>query len=146
VSDIGRVLLVDDEASMLAVCERVLRSAGFQVETAGDGAIAVERMAEGFDVIVSDIHMPGMDGFQLLRRVRERDLDVPVILMTGAPSIESAVCALDSRALRYLIKPFSMHEFVEKVAEACRLRRFARAQREAMELLGAEAKLVGDPP
>ena len=59
---------------------------------------------QNFDVIISDISMPGMDGLALLRAVRERDLDVPVLLMTGDPQLETAVKALEYGALRYLVK------------------------------------------
>ena len=71
---------------------RVLGAAGFDVEIAVDGRQAVEAVkGRAFDVIVSDIHMPGMSGVALLRAVRAQDLDVPVILMTGEPSLETAM-------------------------------------------------------
>src|SRR3954467_360009 len=77
----GLVLLVDDEPSIARGYARILTAAGFTVDTAVDGGEAAE-LARGksFDVIVSDIAMPGMDGLALLHTVREHDLDVPVVL------------------------------------------------------------------
>jgi EAL domain-containing protein (putative c-di-GMP-specific phosphodiesterase class I) len=99
-------LLVDDEPTIVRGFARILTSAGFSVQIAHDGREAAE-LARGmsFDAIVSDIAMPEMTGLQLLRSVREHDLDVPVILMTGGPAVESAVQAVEYGALRYLIKP-----------------------------------------
>jgi EAL domain-containing protein (putative c-di-GMP-specific phosphodiesterase class I) len=138
------VLVVDDEVGMLAICERALVAVGCHVESVRDGASAVARIGEGFDVIVSDIQMPAIGGMELLRRIRERDLDVPVVLMTGAPTLDSALQAIKYGALRYLTKPIDPKELVEIVRDAARLRQLARAKREALELLGAEARLVGD--
>ncbi|HEX7670598.1 MAG TPA: response regulator [Polyangiaceae bacterium] len=75
----GDVLLVDDEEELLRGVQRVLARAGFSVDAVSSGQAAVERLGHKvFDCIVSDINMPGMSGIDLLRAVRERDLDVPV--------------------------------------------------------------------
>ncbi len=85
---------------------RSLTKAGYVVTTASDGKIASEILKGAtFDVVLSDISMPGMTGLDLLRRVRDFDLDIPVLLMTGAPDVRSAVEALEHGALRYLTKP-----------------------------------------
>src|SRR5437667_10904958 len=91
-----RVLLVDDNPELVNVTERVLKRAGMLVECAWEGLTAADlvRRTE-FDVIVSDVAMPGLDGLALLRAVRERDLDVPVILVTGAPDVEAASVAVE---------------------------------------------------
>src|SRR5690349_3408325 len=91
----GLVLVVDDEAAVARGYARILGAAGFVVEVAMDGreGAAIARK-KPFDVILSDIAMPDMNGLALLRAVREHDLDVPVILMTGGPNIESAVQAM----------------------------------------------------
>src|SRR5262245_60840776 len=101
----GRVLLVDDEPQILRAYTRLLVRAGYSVENAQNGKEATELLEkQSFDVILSDISMPGMNGLDLLRAVRERDLDVPVLLMTGDPQLETAVKALEYGALRYLVK------------------------------------------
>jgi EAL domain-containing protein (putative c-di-GMP-specific phosphodiesterase class I) len=141
----GAVLLVDDEPTITRGYARILTAAGYTVEIANDGWVAARLCRErSFDVIVSDISMPGMDGLQLLRAVRERDLDVPVVLMTGGPAVESAVEALEYGALRYLIKPVGPEQLEEVVARAVRLHQMARIRREALELARNSGKHLGD--
>lgn len=83
---LGHVLLVDDEPEVLRGFARVLKARGHQVTTASRGSEAMAKLSGGhFDVVVSDIAMPDMDGIQLLREVRRRDLLIPVILATGSP-------------------------------------------------------------
>src|SRR5581483_6512256 len=135
----GVVLLVDDEPTIVRGYARILKAGGFNVEIAHDGVEAAElTRSRAFDVIVSDISMPGMNGLALLRTVREHDLDVPVILMTGGPAVESAVQAMEYGALRYLIKPIEARHLVEVVARAARLHQMAKIKREALELFRLE--------
>src|SRR6185295_9754615 len=122
-----------------------LTEAGFKVEVANDGRAAAGLCREMlFDVIISDISMPGMDGLALLRAVREHDLDVPVVLMTGGPAVESAVEAMEYGALQYLIKPVEARQLEEVVARAVRLHRMAKIKREALELFRLGGKHLGD--
>jgi EAL domain-containing protein (putative c-di-GMP-specific phosphodiesterase class I) len=138
-------LLVDDEQSIARAYARTLGAAGFSVETAGDGRAAAAAARErDFDVIVSDITMPEMNGLELLRAVREHDLDVPIVLMTGGPAVDSAVRALEYGALRYLIKPIDPSELEEVVARAVRLHQMAKIKREALEMFRLEGKHLGD--
>jgi EAL domain-containing protein (putative c-di-GMP-specific phosphodiesterase class I) len=141
----GLVLVVDDEAPIARSYARVLSAAGFVVEIATDGRdAAAAARARSFDVIISDITMPDMNGLALLRTVREHDLDVPVILMTGGPAIESAVQAMEYGALRYLIKPVEPSELEDVVTRAVRLHQMAKIKREALELFRLEGKHLGD--
>jgi CheY-like chemotaxis protein len=141
----GAVLLVDDEQSIARAYARTLGTAGFTVEIAFDGKAAAAAARERhFDVIVSDIAMPEMNGLELLRTVREHDLDVPFVLMTGGPAVESAVRAVEYGALRYLIKPISAAELEEVVARAVRLHQMARIKREALEMFRIDGKHLGD--
>jgi EAL domain-containing protein (putative c-di-GMP-specific phosphodiesterase class I) len=141
----GLVLLVDDEQSIARAYARTLGAAGFAVEIAFDGKAAAAAARErNFDVIVSDIAMPEMNGLELLRAVREHDLDVPFVLMTGGPAIESAVRAVEYGALRYLIKPVTASELEEVVVRAVRLHQMARIKREALEMFRLEGKHLGD--
>jgi len=129
------VLVVDDEPGICRVADRVLGAAGFVVTTTTDSTKAIETiMRESFDVILSDVVMPNMTGVELLRVVRAYDLDVPVILMTGNPSIETAAEAVALGALQYLPKPTPNEVLVEAVERASRLHRLALMKREALKL------------
>jgi len=100
------ILLVDDDKLVLRAVERILVSGGYTVHTAADGQEAArEAMAGGYDVLVSDIHMPGITGTELLDVLRSYGCDIPVILMTGAPSLETAREAVELGAVQYLTKP-----------------------------------------
>src|SRR5450432_2137034 len=141
----GRVLVVDDDVPTARGFGRVLTSAGFSVTIAHDGAEASAlARATSFDAILSDIAMPGMSGIALLRAVREHDLDVPVILITGGPAIESAVEAMEYGALLYLIKPIEAAELEAVITRAVRLHQMARIKREALELFHLDSKALGD--
>ncbi len=141
----GKVLVVDDETSLARAYSRFLNAAGFDTELAGDGAEAAELLERmTFDVILSDIAMPEMDGIALLRVVRARDLDVPVILVTGSPSVETAARAVDFGALRYLLKPVERGELIGAIEGAVRLSHIAKAKREALDLLQGGGLGLGD--
>ena len=98
-----RVLLVDDDPAIIRAYGSVLTRHGVAVETASNGKEGAARVkAASFNVIVSDISMPEMTGIEFLKAVRAYDLDVPVILMTGEPNVESAMRAVEYGAFRYL--------------------------------------------
>ena len=140
----GRVLVVEDEPALLRAYARILETAGYSVKQAADGQQASSALGtEPYDVILTDITMPGMNGLQLLRAVRDRDLDVPVLLVTAHPTIESAAQAVEYGALQYLIKPVATQVLVEAVERAAKLRRIAALKREAAHL-GSSDKLLGD--
>jgi EAL domain-containing protein (putative c-di-GMP-specific phosphodiesterase class I)/CheY-like chemotaxis protein len=133
----SRILLVDDEPGVVRMFKLALDKAGFVTESAGDGLAALAQVgATSFDAIVSDINMPECSGLDLLKAVRERDLDVPVILMTGKPTVESSVRAVEYNAFRYLMKPVLPAALIETVEQAVRLHEMARLKREALELQG----------
>jgi EAL domain-containing protein (putative c-di-GMP-specific phosphodiesterase class I) len=137
----GRVLLVDDQGDILRAYARWLTAGGFQVDTADDGSTAADMAAKtAYDVIVSDISMPGMTGVEMLRAVRERDQDVPVVLMTAQPEIETAMDAVELGALRYLAKPVDGQLLVSVAEHAVRLHKLARLKREALNLTGSDAQ------
>jgi EAL domain-containing protein (putative c-di-GMP-specific phosphodiesterase class I)/CheY-like chemotaxis protein len=132
----AKVLVVDDEDAVSGAIERLLSSAGFEVVVARSGTEAIALItATSFDVILSDIHMPKLDGVQLLRLIRLRDLDVPVLLMTGQPHISTATRAIALGALQYLIKPVSPGTLVATVKRAARLSYIARIRRDAFRLV-----------
>ncbi|MEP7122192.1 MAG: EAL domain-containing protein [Byssovorax sp.] len=141
----GRLLVVDDEPAIVKAYTRVLTREGYEVRGATDGVRAKELLGEGsFDVIISDVCMPGMDGLELLRTVRAVDVDVPVVLVTGAPTSLSASEAVESGALLYLVKPVEFRVLLQVVEHAIRLHRIARLKRDALAHLGATEGMVGD--
>jgi len=141
----GRVLVVDDEPDLLDVLGALLTDAGWQVDTAPNGRAAL-RLVDGhrYEVVLSDIDMPGMNGLELLREIRARDLDVPVLLITGHPRVDTAVEALENGALRYLRKPIRERDLAAAVEDAARLHRMARLKREALAAIGLEDRLPSD--
>jgi EAL domain-containing protein (putative c-di-GMP-specific phosphodiesterase class I)/CheY-like chemotaxis protein len=140
-----RVLLVDDEEAILRDYGRLLRSHGFAVDTANDGPSGLERLADGaYDVIVSDVSMVGMTGLEFLRAVRARDLDTPVILMTGMPDIDSAVQAIEYGAFRYLLKPAATELLIQVLEKGANLHKLAALKREALLASGSEGMELGD--
>jgi EAL domain-containing protein (putative c-di-GMP-specific phosphodiesterase class I) len=141
----AEVLVVDDEPVTARGYARALSAAGYKVNVAHDGReAAAMAKAHSYDVIVSDIAMPDMDGLGLLRTIRENDLDVPMIFMTGSPALESAVTAIEYGAFRYLVKPISPEAMLESVARAVRVHNLARVRREAMQVHDLEGKPIGD--
>ncbi len=132
-----RALVVDDDPSARGFFSRLLTLEGYEVATASNGLEAknLVRAAE-FELVLSDINMPGMGGVQLLHAVREFDLDVPVILITGAPSLETATKAVEYGAMRYLVKPVKPADLREVVHSAQALYKLAKLKRQALELQG----------
>ena len=104
-----RILVVDDEDKMRRLLELALIGLGHLVVKAGDGEEALERCAEApFDLVLTDLRMPRLDGLGLLRRLRERGDTTPVVVLTAHGSVESAVEAMKLGAVDYLIRPFEM--------------------------------------
>jgi EAL domain-containing protein (putative c-di-GMP-specific phosphodiesterase class I) len=127
------ILLVDDDAGFARSCARLLGGWGYEVATALEGCEAVRLAHEReFDVILSDINVPDMNGLQILRLIREHDRDVPVVLMTGGPAIESAREAVECGALSYLIKPISTDQLRDIVARAVHVHEVARRERQIL--------------
>jgi EAL domain-containing protein (putative c-di-GMP-specific phosphodiesterase class I) len=141
----GRILLVDDDEEVIRGVARALRRGGFAVVTAGNGSEASERLGESsFDTVISDISMPAMTGIDLLRVVRQRDLDVPVVLMTGSPTLETATRAIQLGVIAYVIKPVDIPELVATAERAVQMHRLARIKREALEYLKSTGDWIGD--
>ncbi|MEO8901645.1 MAG: EAL domain-containing protein [Polyangiaceae bacterium] len=139
------VLVVDDDPDVLRGVVRLLQSKGYSVTPASNGADAARSLVgRSFDVIISDIKMPGMDGIQLLREVREHDLHVPVVLVTGEPAVSTAVQALEYGAFHYLTKPVDTEALLRAVTRAVSMHRMARVKQQAAELLGHAGALGAD--
>ena len=141
----AKVLLVDDEPGVLYTLQEVLTEHGDEVVTATSGAEALTRL-EGVEAVVTDLVMPGMDGLELLRAIRERDAALPVIVLTAQGSERAAVSAMKAGAHDYLRKPFDVDEVglaIERAVEAWRLRGQHR-RLEAEHALGRP--IIGDSP
>ncbi len=130
-----KILLVEDDPTLADAIARLLSSHGIAVETLGDGVAADARLAAGpaFDVLVLDIGLPGMDGFEIVRRLRARGNVVPVLLLTARDAVEDRVRGLELGADDYLVKPFATPELVARIRALAR----RHAPRPAMLSLGA---------
>jgi two-component system response regulator PilR (NtrC family) len=145
-----RILVVDDEAGMRDFLSILLRKEGYAVTVAERAEKAMEMAGRGeFDLVMSDIAMPGLSGLDVLRQTRAASPDTPVILITAYASTESAVEALKLGAYDYLIKPFDVEELKNVVRHALEKRRLETENR----ILKAELKeksgfdlLVGESP
>ena len=115
----ANILVIDDDKNILEVIQTRLEANGFFVEVHSDPMEALESVKEKtFDVVITDIRMPGMDGIELLRRVKSLSWDIPVILLTAYGTIANAVDAVKIGAFQYLTKPFDGKDLIEEVARA----------------------------
>jgi EAL domain-containing protein (putative c-di-GMP-specific phosphodiesterase class I) len=140
------VLIVDDDPQVLSTIARILKRSGFEPIVAANGNEAV-RLLESyyFAVILTDINMPMMSGVDFLKKVREHDLDVPVLLITGDPSVKTAATAIKFGAFRYLLKPIQPNELTESVRHAVKMHKLASLKRNALKILGNDSSmLLGD--
>lgn len=118
-----RVLVVEDEPKVAALVKAGLAEQGYIVDVSSDGHQALERIGrESFDAIVLDVMLPGQDGLSVLRTLRERRQEVPVILLTARGSLEDRVAGLNLGADDYLAKPFSISELVARLKAVLRRR------------------------
>jgi EAL domain-containing protein (putative c-di-GMP-specific phosphodiesterase class I)/CheY-like chemotaxis protein len=139
------VLLVDDDEAIRRTLQKKLARQGLLVDVATNGKEAAGLIAKAsYDVIVTDLSMPEMSGLEFLKVVRSHDVEVPVILMTGVPTVESAMVAIEHGAFRYLSKPFDPAQLTTTITHAARLRKLARLKREALELPGGQGARLGD--
>ena len=114
--DTPTLLVVDDEGGICRACRRILKQAGFHVHVSRDARIGLGRaIAEDYSAILLDIKMPEMDGFQFLEQLRRKKQDVPVMIMTGYPSIRTAASAVHLGASDYLTKPFTPGQITQAV-------------------------------
>ncbi|MBD3285545.1 response regulator [candidate division WOR-3 bacterium] len=114
-----RVLFVDDEKKFADAMARVLKIRGFNVQTAYSGKVALEVFKPGgFDLVITDLSMPGMDGIELIREIRKRNPYQRIIVVTGFPSQHSQQQAYTLGTLNYIAKPFKTNRFLELVDEA----------------------------
>jgi two-component system, OmpR family, copper resistance phosphate regulon response regulator CusR len=118
-----RLLVIEDEANIADYLVRGLREEGFTVEHAADGVVAGHALrAGGWDLVLLDWWLPGLDGLSLLRQFRVRDRQTPVLFLTARDQIQNRVHGLDSGADDYLCKPFDFDELMARVRALIRRR------------------------
>jgi EAL domain-containing protein (putative c-di-GMP-specific phosphodiesterase class I)/CheY-like chemotaxis protein len=140
------VLVVDDDANVRALAVRALTRNGCKVDPVPNAleALALLKKGHRFDVIVTDLSMPGISGTEFLRLIRQLDLDVPVIVVTGNPTLESAVAIIEYGGFRYLQKPVDVELLRHAVLSAAAMHRLAVLKRRALELSEGDGWLIGD--
>jgi CheY-like chemotaxis protein len=129
----ARVLFVDDSDEVRKSFRRMLVADGHRVREASNGIEATALMAmEELDLVISDVHMPDMNGVELLKRVHEIDPDLPVLLLSGDPDLESAMRAVEYGAVEYLAKPVELAKFQASVRHALEVRKQRLEARDAV--------------
>ncbi len=116
-----KILVVEDEADVVSVIRRTLDEAGYEVSVAMDGNSGYQlAKANDFDLLVLDIMMPGMNGLELCRRLRNEKINAPILMLTALNSTENIVAGLDSGADDYLPKPFHFNELLARIRSLIR--------------------------
>jgi DNA-binding NtrC family response regulator len=132
--DKPQILLIDDEAIALSNLSHVLEREGYVVTACRDGESGLAAMqSTRFDLVLTDLRMPGIDGMDVLRHIRETTSDVPVIMITGHATLDSAVEAMKAGAHHYIAKPFRLDEAREVVRSALELGRIKRENTQLKE-------------
>ena len=146
--DSASVLVVDDEAAIRYSVSKTLQRVGYNVREASSGDDAMEVLKnQTFDVILTDIRMPpGLDGVELVRRIKDQDSDIVVILMTAYPSLGTAVEALRLGAHDYLIKPSSSQDIRHSVAQGIERSRALKRRRALLEAIRANVQELSRAP
>lgn len=136
-----RLLVIDDDQLMRKLLARVLTAKGYDTTVAHNGAQAKELLVQGgFDLILTDVHMPQVDGIGVLKMVRETDPDFPVILFTASPSAETAIGALQLHATAYLTKPIDPARLTDEIDKALKMHELARVRKEAHDVVRMAAR------
>ena len=139
-----KLLVVDDEQNIRRSLALILGGAGFEVLDAANGEDALARVARGgLDAMFPDVNLPGIDGLEVLRRLREGDHDIPVVMISGHATIERAVEATRLGAFDFVEKPFSRDRILVLARNATE---HARLKREVISRSGDAEELVGDSP
>lgn len=112
---LGRILVVEDDEMISRFLHRMLKADGFDVEFVYDGRAALERLQTKIDLVILDLHLPQMDGLEVLRQIRPSFPKLPVIVLTGRSPAESIVSALDAGADDCVNKPFSYGELLARI-------------------------------
>lgn len=116
----ARVLVADDDSGVRSVCRVILQSAGFDVDLVADGYAARRALeAERYDLLLTDNHMPGLSGLELIDELRAAHADLPVILMSGNTEAGELAEQTANGLAAFLPKPFAVHDLINTVQKAC---------------------------
>ncbi len=141
------ILIVDDEKNYPLVLSAVLQEEGFETLTAHSAMEALEVIEHSsIDLVLTDMKMPGMDGIQLLAKIKEKDPELPVMMMTAHGTVEKAVEAMQKGAYNYILKPFDNEQLTLYVNKAIAMYRVVKENRElrnAVELRYSFGNLIG---
>lgn len=141
VSRPGRVLIIDDEEAVARAFARVLEEEGMSVDVFTDGRRALEQcLSQDYSAVICDLAMPSIDGFTVIQSLREMKPDLPCVLVTGAPSLDSAMKAVEYGVIRYLKKPVDPEQLVAAIRHAQSLSEMAALKRLAVPLIGDESE------
>jgi DNA-binding response OmpR family regulator len=111
-----RILVVEDEHKLAGVLRRGLEEHGYAADVAFDGEEGFARaQVEAYDLIILDVMLPGLDGLTLCRHLRDRHMNVPILMLTARETVDDRVAGLDSGADDYLVKPFAFRELLARV-------------------------------
>lgn len=137
----GRILAVDDELDMLALLKMIIEGySNHQVTVTNNPLEAVELLGrEQFDLLITDLKMPGMDGMELLELAKKQDEDTLVLMITAFGSLESATEAMAKGAFDYISKPFRKEQILLAIDKTMRWREMARQNKELQKRLEGEA-------
>ncbi len=146
----ARVLVVDDEAMGRKALVELLRDEGYAVESAADAFKALPKLEElGPDILLTDLNMPGMDGLELMRRARDIDPEIAIIVMTAHSAVDTAVTAMRQGATDYLAKPINIDELaivLDRALERRQLRRDAGHMRRRLAERHGLHNIIGSSP
>src|SRR5437764_6129418 len=139
------ILLVDDEPGVRSALGGVLRDEGYEVDAVDSGEACLERLGrQAYDVVVLDVWLPGLDGLATFARLRERQVDAQVVVISGHGNIESAVRAIKMGAFDFVEKPLSLDKTVLVVANALRQRRLEAENRALRARVDRQYTMVGE--
>ena len=131
----NRILIVEDEEKLRRVIELQLVSSGFDVDQAGSGEQGIQ-LADRADLVLTDLRLPGIDGLELIHRLRRQNANLPIIVITAFGTVENAVEAMKAGAADFLPKPFSMDHLMAVVNKALEMRALRDENRKLREELG----------
>lgn len=132
----AKILIIEDEAQLARFVQLELEHEEYETAVSGDGREGLELAESGdFDLILLDIMLPGLNGLEVLRRLRKAENDTPVIMLTARDSVMDKVSGLDMGANDYLTKPFAIEELLARIRAALRPQRTAKAETESNDII-----------